>query len=190
MTDAKATNLPWPLASFLEAWSSYRTEAGIRGLSAMDPLWDVVPRIDERMDQVYTATFVGFWSCNGQLALPAVSTCNRSFREENRIVRRGQSIRDAFIKKGADWITVMTLSGRFEPIELVNLTYAIPRCLEQSGETAFREKISYSLEQRETYRGSQYGNPPCAWLDVYWVTESPPPLTLSQKIWSVLRHGK
>jgi hypothetical protein len=180
-------NLPWPLQDFLQVWSEYRTEAGILNLLSEDPLWDFVPQINERMEHVYTATFIGFWMNSGQMAFPAVTTQNSTFRKENRSVRGGQSVRDAFLKKGADWITVLDLSGRFEMIELMNLTHNIPQSLAESGPDASRERENFSREQRDEYKGSQFGKPACAWLDTYYVAQAPNPVTLGQRFWSMLR---
>ena len=181
------TNVPWPLQNFFRAWSEFRTGTVISDLSSEDPLWDFVPRIDERMEHVYTATFIGFWMRSGQMAFPAVTTQNSTFRKENRTLRRGQSVREVFFKKGADWITVLTLSGRFESIELLNLTYNIPQSLQQAGQGPSRERVNYSREQRAEYKGSQFGNPPCAWLDTYCVAQAPNPVTFSQRLRSMLR---
>lgn len=181
------TNVPWPLQDFLRVWSEYRTGTAISNLLSGDPLWDFVPRINERMEYVYTATFIGFWLRSGQIAFPAVTTQNSTFRKEDRTVRLGQSVRDAFFKKGADWITVLTLSGRFEPIELMNLTHSVPQSIAKSGPGPSRERVDFSREQRDEYKGSQFGNPPCAWLDTYCVVQAPNPITFSQRFRSMLR---
>ena len=187
-TDANGdTNLPWSLQDFLQVWSEYRTGTGILNLLSEDPLWDFVPQINERMEHVYTATFIGFWMNSGQIAFPAVTTQNSTFRKENRSVRGGQSVRDAFLKKGADWITVLDLSGRFETIELMNLMHSIPQSIAKSGPDTSRERANFSQEQRDEYKGSQFGKPPCAWLDTYHVVQAPNPVTFSQRFRSMLR---
>ena len=180
-------DLPRSLQNFLQAWSEYRTGTGILNLWSDDPLWDFVPQINEGMDRVYTATFSGFWMNSGQSAFPAVTPQNSTFRKENRSVRGGQSVRDAFLKKGADWITVLDLSGRFETIELMNLTWSIPRSIAESGPGASRARTNFSQEQRDEYKGSQFGNPPCAWLDTYRVVQAPKPITFTQRFRSMLR---
>jgi|GEM_PF-2839224 len=182
--------VPRHLQGFIQVWSEYRTGTAITGLLSADPLWDFVPRIDERMERVYTATFVGFWRRSGESAFPAVTTQNTTFRKENRIVRRGQTVRDAYLKKGADWIAVLTLSGRFEPVELMNLMGSIPRSIVESGPGPSRERARLSREQREQYKGSQFGNPPCAWLDTYCVVQAPERVSLSQRLRSMLSAGE
>jgi hypothetical protein len=124
---------------------------------------------------------------SGQMAFPAVTTQNSTFRKENRSVRGGQSVRDAFLKKGANWITILDLSGRFEMIELMNLTHTIPRSLLESGPVASKERAEFSRGQRIAYKGSQFGKPPCAWLDIYRVAQEPNPVTFGQKLRAMLK---
>jgi hypothetical protein len=190
--------LPASLKDFLEVWSPYQSDAILREINADDPIWDWVPLIKERSEHVWTTTFVGFWRPDGQYAFPAVTTRNVSFRSGGRVIRQGQSIRDAYLKKGAKWITILMLSGRFENIELLNLTHSIPKSIKESdaklSQAMFAEKKkkyrSFSREQRVNHLGGQDNHPALAWLDSYVVAESPPPVTITQRIWSAWRRRR
>jgi hypothetical protein len=88
------------------------------------------------------------------------------------------------------------ISGRFEPIELLNLIHNVPKSIKEDdmklSQAVFATKRDayrvLSREERVIYHGSENNNPALAWLDSYTVAEPPPPATTMQWVWSMWRR--
>jgi hypothetical protein len=128
-----AAELPSALREFLKVWFPFHTEAMWRPLGQDHPLWTYVPKIaptGRRFGAHHTLRwegvfqFVTFWNANGKLAHPAVDAT--VLTERGRAEGRGQTVREAFARKGATWITRLTLVGAFRTNDLVNLTRRAP----------------------------------------------------------------
>jgi hypothetical protein len=177
-SDSLNRELPRYFESFLDLWLPFISNPVFYDARADDPIWDFTPEICGWSDsgkyghQGYTyqnATFVGFWHPDGRLAFPAVTTQNVLLTHQPAVMRRGQTVRDAFLRKGAKWITILTVKGDIDTIELLNLVHCIPM----------------AIKEREFREGHI---PPQATLSVYTVVECPPPATIKQWMWSKWRH--
>ena len=120
--------------AFLEAWRSYASDPLFREITALDPLWDRVPLIvssgrtrmcEYGRELEGILQFVTFWRSDGELTHPAVDA-EMADLPGPRVRQWGQSVGDAYLRKPAQWITILTVAGFFHPIELLNIVSGPP----------------------------------------------------------------
>lgn len=165
---AHLPELPPTLESFVKAWWPWSRGTPFREVGADDSLWDSVPLVLESgrrrgsgpaVEIEGVLEFIGFWRTSGELALPAVTA--QVIRGSDAVPHdRGQSVRDAYLRKGGDFVTRLTLAGFFPHIELYNLV---------SGPSS------------RIVRPGERSEPPYAWLETFTVRQGPEPVTTWQR---------